>query len=192
MVISSHRTGAGNSAGILTTHFSCRQPTLKHQPAPNICIYLFFRIYEFRQNITGDHPVPSTLIVYYSFYSSLCITDNACIYPRTLEVSPAFLSSAQENFINALPYSKSLVTKIYSYGLLLLQIPSVPTNSPYGVTSSTLYMIRISSPTSHSISTSFPHHHIFNRTFYISRLLKLASVYLRKIQSASRLHFCFA
>ena len=45
----------------------------------NICIYQFVRICELRHNISGDHPVPSMLIVIVP--SALRISNNACIYP---------------------------------------------------------------------------------------------------------------
>ena len=35
---------------------------LNHQPVPNICIYIFIRICEFRHHISGDHPVLFMLI----------------------------------------------------------------------------------------------------------------------------------
>ena len=113
-------------------------PTLKHQSAPNICIYPFIRIYEFCCHISGDHPVPSMLIIIIP--SSLRISNNACMYPKS---RPCLPFSSSRNCINALLYSESLVAKIYSERLLLLPIPSVPPSSSYVVTPSTLHMIRI-------------------------------------------------
>ena len=47
---------------------------------------------------------------YHSFFSSLCcISDNACTYPRSC---PCIPFSSSKNYINALPHSESLVTKI--------------------------------------------------------------------------------
>ena len=63
-----------------------------------------------------------------------------CIYPKS---RPCIPFSSSRNCINALLYSESLVAKIYSEGLLLLPIPSVPPSSSYVVTPSTLHMIRI-------------------------------------------------
>lgn len=67
-----------------------------------------------------------------------------CIYPRS---RPCIPFSSSKNCINALPYSESLMTKIFSEGLLPLPIPSIPPSIPYRVTSSTLHMIRIFSLT---------------------------------------------
>ena len=130
--------GQGSWILLLPTALSLPPPTPNHQPAPNVCIYLCIRAYEFLHNIIGDHPVPSTLIIIVP--SSLCISDNSCIYLRS---QPCIPFSSSRNCINALPYSKSLVANIYSEGLLLLPIPSLPPSSLYGVTSSTLHMIRI-------------------------------------------------
>ena len=93
-------------------------------------------------HISEDHPVPSMLIIIIP--SSLRISNNACIYPKS---RPCLPFSSSRNCINALPYSESLVTKIYSEGLLLLPIPFAPPCSSYGVTSSTLHMISIYSLT---------------------------------------------
>ena len=92
-------------------------------------------------DIAGDHPVPSILII---ITSSLCSSSNACRFPRS---RPCIPFSSSRNCINDLPYSEPLVTKIYSEGLLLLPIPSVPPSNLYEVTSSTLYMNRIFSLT---------------------------------------------
>ena len=71
-------------------------------------------------------PLQCELVVPDRTIRANCISDNACIYPRS---RPCILFSCSINCINALSYSESLVTKIYSEGLLLLQIPSVPATS---------------------------------------------------------------
>ena len=103
--------GQGSWILLLPTALSLPPPTPNHQPAPNVCIYLCIRAYEFLHNIIGDHPVPSTLIIIVP--SSLCISDNSCIYLRS---QPCIPFSSSRNCINALPYSKSLVANIYSEG----------------------------------------------------------------------------
>ena len=126
---------------------------------------------------------------HYSFFSSLYISDNACIYPRCRPFIPF---SSSRNCINALPYSESLVAKIYSEGSLLLSIPSVPPSSSYGLHQVRRIWSESSRPPATQSLPRYHNSHIFNRTFYISRLLKLASIYLRKIQSTSQVRCCFA
>ena len=81
---------------------------------------------------------------HHSFFSPYL---QQCLHIPEKPALPSFLHSSSRNCINALPYSESLVTKIFSEGLLLLPIPFAPPCSSYGVTSSTLHMISIYSLT---------------------------------------------